>query len=438
VNPSDAAPLVLVAGGPGQAASDLYLSMRPVFEPIRRDRDLIIVDQRGTGHSRAGLECPNLDPAALEFQGPEALAGEVEACLTALGQDPRWFTTSVAVRDLETVRQALRLERWHLYGVSYGTRVVRHYMRRHELAVGAVILDGVVPSGRVLGPALAANAERALDEVASQCLRDPACAGAFGDIRASLGAVLAQLEQNPASLTLADPTEGRPREIRLGRREAAGAVRFLSYQAETLALLPLLIDAAGHGHYGPLAAQALLVSQQLGGLLSFPMHNSVVCSEDAPYFAEAGAAIDAAGDPVRGPPESARLAGGGTVPARGEPYLGAALLESLRDICALWPRGPVDPDFRAPLRSARPVLLLSGELDPVTPPADAHEAMAEGLTNALHLIGTGQGHGLAAAGCVPRLMREFLADPVPAALASECLHRLAAPAFFVDFNGPER
>ncbi|NIW23324.1 MAG: alpha/beta fold hydrolase, partial [Gammaproteobacteria bacterium] len=144
-------PLVILAGGPGQAATDLYPRVRVAFEPIRRDRDIVLIDQRGTGNS-APLTCPQISAATVELADPEALPALMSACLAELNGDPRLYTTSVAVRDLERVREALGVEQWNLYGISYGTRVAQHYLRRYPERTRALILDGVVPNEAPLGP----------------------------------------------------------------------------------------------------------------------------------------------------------------------------------------------------------------------------------------------------------------------------------------------
>ena len=138
-------PLLLISGGPGQATTDLYLALRGAFEPIRRDREIIWLDQRGTGRS-ARLSCPTTDVQDLDTATLDELAALVTDCVTALNADPRYYTTSVAVGDLERLRLSLQLTEWNIYGISYGTRVAQHYLRRYPEHTRAVILDGIVPA----------------------------------------------------------------------------------------------------------------------------------------------------------------------------------------------------------------------------------------------------------------------------------------------------
>ena len=403
-------PLVIVAGGPGQAATDLYPRLRAAFEPIRRERDILLIDQRGTGSS-APLQCPQVSAATVELTDPELLPALMEACLAELDGDPRFYTTSIAVLDLERVRAALDIEQWNLYGVSYGTRVAQHYLRRYPARTRALILDGVVPSESALGPDVAVQAQRVLDGILARCAAEPACAERYPEVALQLDSLLASLAAGPVTVSLADPTSATPRTRALSLAHIVAVVRLLSYTPETAALLPLLIDAAASGNLAPITAQAELISNELQSALSLPMHNAVVCTEDAPFF------------PAQVPSE---------VEAS---YLGTALVDALQAVCEIWPGGVLDPDLREPLRSAHPVLLLSGNADPITPP-DYAEQVLTGLGSARHIVGPGQGHGLAGVGCVPRLMRDFLGALEPDSLDVGCLQRQLPSPFFLDFNGP--
>jgi pimeloyl-ACP methyl ester carboxylesterase len=403
-------PLVIIAGGPGQAATDLYLTLRSAFEPIRRDRDIVLVDQRGTGKT-AGLSCPLVTAASLELEAPESLPGLMQECLETLDGDPRFYTTSAAVEDLDRVRAALAIESWNLYGASYGTRVAQHYLRRYPAHTRALILDGVVPPGLALGPEIAVRAQRALDRILARCSTAPECAARFPGLDASLAALRARLDDGALPVDTADPLTGEPRRLEFTAADLNAVLRLMSYSAQTAALMPLLISQAQAGNLEPLAAQSQMLIRDLRSAISLAMHNSVVCTEDVPFFGQ-----------------NAGAASAGT-------YLGASVVDALQATCAVWPQGVRDADLGQPLQSDTPVLMLSGELDPVTPPEYAQRA-ASALTRARHLIGPGQGHGLAATGCVPRLMREFLADLEPAGLDAACLENDRPNPFFLDFNGP--
>jgi pimeloyl-ACP methyl ester carboxylesterase len=397
-------PLVLIAGGPGQSTVDMYLQLRGAFEPARRDRDLILIDQRGTGRSAQGFGCTVPDDLSLDTAPTQELERVIDACVAVLEHDPRFYTTSVAVQDLERVRSLLGVEQWNLYGVSYGTRVAQHYLRRFPERTRSVVLDGVVPPPLALGPDVAREAQRALEQIFTRCTEDGLCRERFGDLAATFAAVLDELDV-AATAPVADPPPVSGLEVRT-------LVRFLSYSAATVALIPVLLDEAHEGNYAPLAGQARTLLRDLPEALSFPMSNSVTCAED-----------------VRFVPAGANDGLGGT-------YLGTSIVDALKLICGRWPTGVMDEDFKTPVVSDTPVLLLSGEFDPITPPAYADRVAREGLGNSVHVVGRGQGHGLIGVGCVPRVVRSFLQTPAPAELDASCLEIEPPMPFFLSLLGP--
>ncbi len=405
-------PLVLIAGGPGQSTVDFYLELRQAFEPVRRDRDIVLLDQRGTGRSAAGFRCDFPADIDLDTAAPDRLAAAVRDCLSQLKHDPRYFGTSQAVADLDALRAALGAPRWNVYGVSYGTRVAQHYARRYPGRTRALILDGVVPAELVLGPSLALDAQHALYGIFARCAADAACGRRFPELGAHFEALRKRLAARPVALKLPDPLTGKPRAQQFGATQLAAAVRLMSYSAPTVALLPLALDAAYAGRYDMLAGEAQVLTGSAAQAINVPMHNSVVCTEDVPFF----------------PP----MPPAGTDAS----YLGSSIVDSLRAICSVWPRGVLDEDFKEPVKFAGPVLLLSGENDPVTPPKYAVEAMAHGLHDAVHLVGAGQGHGMAGIGCVPRLMARFLEKADPAAVDGHCLALEKPTPFFLSPAGP--
>lgn len=406
-------PLVLINGGPGGSTVDLYLQNRNAFAAVRRERDILLLDQRGTGRSLAGLDCELPEDFELVTAGADEIRATVAACIGEFEHDPRFFTTSVAVRDLDLLRERLGIEQWNVYGVSYGTRVAQHYLRHYGEHVRTMILDGVVPADIALGPDIAADAQAALDAIFARCLADAGCAGRFPDLVAEFTELRTLFMGRSVEVFLGDPVTGEAESVELGEDELQGVVRLMSYSDATVALLPLIIDQAFQGNYAPLAAQAELQIEALGESIGFAMHNSVVCTEDAPWF------------PAANGPDAALL------------YLGTTVVDGLRAICESWPAGVIDADFHEPVVSDRPVLLLSGEHDPVTPPANAERVIAGGLDNARHLVGPAQGHGLAIVGCVPRLIGEFIEAGSHADLDASCLELEPPMPFFLDFQGPE-
>ena len=406
-------PFVPLAGGPGASAIEFYAAYSGAFEHVRRHRDILLVDQRGTGSS-SRMDC-DVDEDIIEGKFSEEQVIEVtRQCLAALPHDPRFFTTSVAVKDLEAVRAALGYGPLNLYGVSYGSRVAQHFAKRYPGSTRSIVLDGVVPPQIVLGPEIAREAQEALDSIFDRCEADRECNERFPDLSQSFRQVRERLEEQPVTVEIPDPVTGRREIVDFGTSELAGAVRLLAYGANSISILPLLIHTAAEGNFEPLAAQALMIAEQMSDALALGMHNSVMCSEDAPFYADDAIDYDAL--------EAS--------------YMGVIQLEAIEAMCSIWPPGPVDDDFREPLATNIPVLLLSGEADPITPPEYAERAMVD-LDNAQHLVARKQGHGQAAVGCTPRLIGKFVGDP--GRLSDQdagCLERSFVMPFFLDFGGP--
>jgi pimeloyl-ACP methyl ester carboxylesterase len=405
-------PLVPIAGGPGQSTIDFYAGTANAFEMIRRDRDIVLLDQRGTGGS-ALMDCDIDEDIVRGNMTLEQTRIATEACIDLLPHDPRYFTTSVAVLDLEALRVALGYTQFNLYGISYGTRVAQHFARQFPDSTRSVILDGVVPPQMALGPGIANEAQNALDGIFARCAETPACDERFPNIQTRFSALKSELADDEVTLSIPHPSTGEPEAVTFGSDDLAGAIRMLSYHPSTVALIPLLIDEAANGRFTPLASQHLMILESLTDAISIGMHNSVVCTEDAPFFA---------GESISEEDLAAT-------------YIGPLLVDALKTICSVWPRGILDEGFKEPLVTQAPVLLLSGDADPITPPAYADIAALE-LPNALHLIGKQQGHGQAPRGCMKDVMADFVSAASVVDLDSQCLDRQFAMPFFLGYSGP--
>ncbi|MGI9327077.1 MAG: alpha/beta fold hydrolase, partial [Pseudomonadales bacterium] len=246
----------IINGGPGGSSLSLYADLGPVFSGILRERDIIIVDQRGTGRSTK-LTCPKLESSPQEID-PETIAGFAKDCVDELPADPRFFSTSVAVKDLEALRAQLRYRQLTIYGVSYGTRVAQHYARQYPKRTRALVIDGVLPAPMTLGPQIARNAQQVLDSIFARCSNDAACNAAFPNLQREFTQLQQELQDDPKEFTLAHPITGQTETMELEYGHLAVVLRLLSYAPETGSLIPLLIhETATSGNYLPLAAQAL-------------------------------------------------------------------------------------------------------------------------------------------------------------------------------------
>jgi pimeloyl-ACP methyl ester carboxylesterase len=408
-------PLFLIAGGPGTSAVDLYTSSAAPFDRIRRERDIILLDQRGTGRSHR-LDCEYGERNIFERVEDLRLAEENVRCRDELSKraDLRLYTTSIAVRDLDAVRRALGYETINLFGNSYGTRVAQHYARRYPHATRALILDGVVNPEVVLGPAIAIDAERALERILQRCLGDAACSRAFKDPMADYRALRARLMSRPERTMVSDAATGRPIHFDFTARHLSAVLRFASYNDDQAALLPLSLHLATHeSNFTPLASQFRVFAQSLEAAFAYGMHNSVACSEDTPFI------------------DAQKL----DVAALDATHMGAEQVRQLIEGCKDWPRGVVDADLHAPLESAAAALLLSGADDPVTPPEYATLAQ-RAFADSKHVIVAGHGHGQYGAPCVDRIMASFIDAGTARRLDTSCTQKLKPMPFFITLAGP--
>ncbi|WP_075187631.1 alpha/beta hydrolase [Teredinibacter haidensis] len=408
---------VPIAGGPGAAASESYLFQGQGFDKILQQRDIYIIDQRGTGKSHR-LNCPNMPEQAWAMGSDgdvtETLVPFYRECLEQLAADPSQYTTSVAVRDYENIRQALGLEQWNIYGASYGSRVAQHYLRRHEQSLRTVILDAVVHPQLSLGPNIVLESERALRQMTERCEHADECKQHFPGLREGVDKLLEQLKGKPKDITLDSISTGERESFQLTHGHLIAFIRFSLYSQDSVALVPLILrEAYANNNFIPLARNAQLFTQQMGSMISLGMHSSVICSEDQPYLREED--ID-----------REQIAA---------TYIGDGEVELFYELCKTWPSGPVDEEFKKPVKSEKPVLLLSGSADPITPPAFADLA-SEHLSNSLHIVAQGLGHGLASKGCIPTLMAKFVDKASVKELNAECVKRYTPTPFFIDFNGP--
>lgn len=402
--------IVFLAGGPGQSAVDSWPQIAPALASARKHRHVLLLDQRGTGESNA-LECKALgdEEAMLEFD-LQRMAELTRECAAEVGThaDPRYYATSDAVADLEELRQALGSPQFDLVGVSYGTRLAQHYYKRHAEGVRSIVLDSVVPNELVLGGEFAINLDTALKSQFANCAANTACVAAFPDPYADLMRLRDRLREAPREVRYADPVSFEPKSARLDAFGLAGLVRLFAYSPETAALIPHTVDQALAGNDAALMGQMGVIGQGVEELAGNGMQLSVVCAEDADRLvAEEGAA---------------------------DTLLGNQIVEVLKAQCAIWPHGERPSDFNEPASGDTPVLVLEGELDPVTPPRYGEQVIAN-LDEARLIVAKGQGHNVIGRGCLPKLVSEFMDTLDPAALDIACVDELGPIPHFIDFNG---
>jgi pimeloyl-ACP methyl ester carboxylesterase len=408
-------PVFMLAGGPGQSARESYPGIAGVFDRVLRSRHVILVDQRGTGGSNR-LACLDAEGrnafSETDDATPEAAARFARDCAARLSKraDLRHYTTSDAVADLDAVRAAIGAETINLVGISYGTRVAQTYLRRYPARVRTVILDGVVPPDLILGSEHAKNLEAALDRQFAICEATPECVERYGRPREALATLRARLREAPIPVRYRHPITGEYEDGELNAAALSTVVRLFAYSPRTAALLPRTLARAAAGEPETLLAQARMIGELVGDQIVHGMQLSVICAEDARKLV--------------------------ADPADADTLLGTAFVEVTLAQCAEWPAGRAPDDFFAPLASDKPVLLFSGEHDPVTPPRYGERALA-GYANGRHLVARGAGHNVLPVGCIPRLLAKFLDTADAKGLDAACLDELGDTPPFTGSYGPE-
>lgn len=403
-------PVFVLAGGPGQGAAALADTWQRLLRPIQREHDIVLVDARGTGGSHP-LACSTertVEGGAELGASPEVLRG----CLASYRgyADVTQYTTENAMDDLDDVREWLGYSTVDLYGVSYGSRDAMVYLRRHPNRVRAVVLDSVVPPENHLPFFVARDSQRAFDLLLRDCDRDDACRMRFPDLRARFDALLTRLSEAPPHVRSRNPRTGVAEDADVTRSRLARVILTALYVPEIASVVPMVIGQAERGDFSGLFALEASTAG-LRATVSLGLQYSALCSEDI-----------APTRPIDVPHSDDRT------------FLGDAPARAAQELCSVWPAAPVDAGYWRPVTSDVPALLISGELDPVTPPSWG-DLVAARWPHARHLVVPGAGHNASASGCVIDVMAQFLRTRGGAALETRCIAEHRRPPFVVDPSG---
>ena len=403
-------PVFFFAGGPGQSAIELAGPVAAQMGRLNNRRDLVFVDQRGTGRS-APLRCDGdglvLRPLAEQLD-PQRQLAQLATCREQLQRLPygdlRRFTTTIAMADVDAVRSALGAPTINLVGASYGTRAALEYMRQFPQAVRRVVLDGVAPADMVLPASFSADNQAALDALFDACAAEAECQARYPRLRSQWQGLL---DTMPRPIQVTHPLTGQPEALRLTRDELLGMVRPPLYVPALAAVLPAAISAAAGGRFEALAGLASAMSGP-GAVLYTGMHFSVVCAEDVPWLGRRG---DAPGV-----------------------QFGTAFAQLYARACAAWPRGEVDPAFYTVPPAPAATWVLSGAADPATPPRHG-ERVAHALgAKARHTVVPHAGHGVMALPCVRDAVLRFIEagdDAAALRVDAPCVAAVPRPRVFV-------
>jgi pimeloyl-ACP methyl ester carboxylesterase len=408
-------PVFFFAGGPGQSAMDLAGPVSRMLARLGNRRDVVLMDQRGTGRS-APLRCDEDRPTQPLAQSadPEQQTRRLQACRAKLEKLPqgqagglRHYATWVAMQDADAVRQSLGAAQVNLVGGSYGTRAALDYLRQYPKAVRRVVIDGVAPPDMVLPAAFSWDNQAALDAVWTACEFQPTCRQRYPGLRADWQTLLAGL---PKAAQVVHPMTGVVERIQISRDMVLAAVRAPLYVPALAAGLPLAVSEAARGRFEPLLGLSSALQSNAGKIYE-GMHFSVVCSEDMPRLNQ-------------------------STDRPGSDY-GSTFAEQYKKICADWPRAEVPAAFYTMPTSASAVLLLSGGADPVTPPRHGQRAALALGAKARHVVVPQAGHGVMALACMRDVIFKFIdaaTDEEALKVDANCAAALPRPGAFVPLN----
>jgi pimeloyl-ACP methyl ester carboxylesterase len=397
---ASADPLFLIQGGPGGSSIEMANQLHGFFADVRKNRDLIFVDQRGTGKSNP-LYCDQLsaeDQLLSEQEQTEKYLGLLKECAEKYKDNASFYTTPYAAQDLDTVRAALGYKQVNLWGGSYGTRVALEYARRYPQHTRVMVLDGVAPVAIALPKYFSRDTLAALETVNSECAAQADCAKEFGNLMQKANLVFQRLQARSEALVISyeHPRNQQIETLLLTPRNFSSLLFMSLYSRDLTVLLPRAISHAEKEDYRLLAALSALANEQMQRMnIMEGMRYSVICNEDWPQLSA---------DEI----------------VQSEAFLGLNFVKDMQAICEFWPKAELPEDYWQPVKSDVPALLLSGKLDPVTPEFWA-KAVAEHLPNASLLTAQGGNHSISIEGCVPQLIAQFIERGAMESINTECV-----------------
>ena len=357
-------PVMFLAGGPGQAATELAGALNTPMWELRQKHDIILIDQRGTGKSN-GLRCPVNDIDGLLFDDSNVdMKEEVNKCLETFSD--RYlpsYNTYQAIEDFEAVREALGHKQVHIYGGSYGTRAGFAYLKNHPESIKTAILDSNAPMSLVVG-LFGKTSETAFDYLIEDCQAHEKCNEAFPNLKQDFVTLMAQLDKANIEESIYHPVSGDKVTMILSKSKVTEAMRGTLYNLASRQILPFVVNKAANGDYRSLAtliASSSASSGNPGGLYTGLTMN-ILCNEDFSRVTQQALKNDA------------------------DNYFNGELgYSAFTDVCEFWPKWQAPENFAEPVKTDVPVLLFSGKYDPVTPPEYAEMALP-GLSNAKHVV----------------------------------------------------
>jgi pimeloyl-ACP methyl ester carboxylesterase len=358
-------PVFIFSGGPGQGSAALADYYAQNYEKLRRERDIVLVDQRGTGQSNP-LHCQRIgDPDSAQTYLQDMFPEEyVKNCRKELEKKAnlRHYDSTTAMQDIDDLRTALGYERINIIGSSYGAYTGIVYMKYFPERVRSAFLSHVAMPNWTYSGSIAPHTEVALERLLSDCASDPDCAADYPLLRQQLGQVLDRLKQGPVTVPIVNPIKGNPENVIFTYNNFIHGVRSMLYNTWRSMWIPAFVHWASGGNFSPVAEYTAGYLWGINRDLKDGMFLCVTCTETIPY-------IDYS---------EARAMAQGT-------FMGTYRLEQQKNACDWWVRGEHPDDFHQMYVMEIPTVILSGEIDPVTPPQYGEE-FASYLPNSLHVV----------------------------------------------------
>lgn len=423
-------PLVIFAGGPGQSAISMAPFVRSAFRTLNERRDVVLIDQRGMGSSHP-LRCDTPDDddiLGLTPEAQDALSRELLTdCLASLDADVTLYTQEVANQDIHDILLGLGYQRVNVYGASWGTRSALLFAHRYPEQVRSMILDGALPVGNIAPLHAGTDADRALQLLFDDCAADADCAAAFPDLAGDFDLAMQRLGDEGVRVESMHPSRGEMRSVLWTRQRFGDALRSILYIPSLSRLIPWIVQRVSVGDYRALDGVFGFLSTAMAEGMTVGASLTIFCSEELQRM---------------GPSASLSLSPSLPEAEASRQRLGRGILANLQNACGVWPKAPVPAIYGETVTSEAPTLILSGEVDPITPPAWG-EVMAEALPRSQHLVAKATGHNVAPRGCAPELILEWIDRPwdsggadLAADLDGSCLDSQVRPSFFVSPSGP--
>ena len=402
------APMFIIMGGPGQAATDLVSFFSEIFEKINLKSDLVFIDQRGTGKSNPLQLKVAYNSLQDYFRDEFSINRIIKESYDSLARKNNLenYGTLNAIADIEKIRQEMAYDKINLYGTSYGTRVVIAYANKYPERVRTVTLKGLVPPGLVIPYNFAEDAQRSLDLLINDCMEDSACNYAFPELAKEMKSFFSK--PFPLKIEIEDPGTNQKEQIELSKETVALNLRVLLMSPSLTKTIPYLFTQANKGNYSPLTDMILTIKKSYVHGIYDGMTLCVVCNEDYPVLAKM------------------------TLKNESQTFLKDYWVQRIRNACSLWNKEKKELPEIIIKKHNVPALIISGNRDAATPPKYGEQALKY-FSNGRHLIINQGSHSFdGLRNCVENIICDFVISGQVTHLKTECIDSIEFPAYKLD------